>query len=153
MSREIERKWLLKTLPKIVWESKVEIKQIYVFSKDKVEIRLRLLDNHRCILTQKIGKGLSREEFEVELPTEAYHVLERLSLGRRIHKVRHKKDGWEIDAFKTLHLFLMEKEFGSEEEARDVVFPTWLQDFIIKEVTDDYRYTNKNIALHGLPSE
>jgi adenylate cyclase len=44
-------------------------------------------------------------------------------------------------------LLTAEMEFFNEEESNIFVAPEWLSE----EVTDDKRYKNQNLALHGIP--
>ena len=92
--------------------------------------------------------GISRYEFEYEVPVEdGYHMME-LFCEDIVQKTRYKfkEEGkiWEVDIFKEDNdgLILAEVELESEDE--EIAFPY----FIGKEVTDDERYYNKNLAKY-----
>lgn len=61
------------------------------------------------------------------------------------------KDGYvaELDKYreKLLGLFTVEVEFPTVAKAEAFVAPAWFGD----EITNDVRYTNKNLAEHGHP--
>jgi CYTH domain-containing protein len=98
-----------------------------------------------------IAYGIN-EEVEREISSDVY---DKISLTRWdsstkiIAKKRHVFEWnglvWELDQFMTpVDIWLLEVELPSMEEEIDL--PDWIK--VIKEVTDDYRYTNHQIA-HG----
>lgn len=152
--REIERKFLVTSLPvDLGSHSHVEICQGYVaIDGDGTEVRLRLKGN-KCFQTVKSGGGLSREEYEVELTRGQFDVLWPATEGRRVEKTRYEipddRLTIELDVYKGQLAGLMtaEVEFSSESESCDYSPPSWIG----SDVTDDDRYKNKNLALHGHP--
>lgn len=147
MALEIERKFLLKDDS---WTSQVVrshvLKQGYLASSPGPTVRIRTSDQ-RAFLTIK-GKttGISRVEFEYEIPMEEALELLKLSANAPIEKTRHivKADGhvWEIDVFEgaNLGLVLAEVELQSEDEQIDL--PAWIG----MEVSDDPRYFNSYLS-------
>ena len=147
MALEIERKFLLKDDS---WTSQVArshvLKQGYLASSPGPTVRIRTSDQ-RAFLTIK-GKttGISRVEFEYEIPMEEALELLKLSANAPIEKTRHivKADGhvWEIDVFEgaNLGLGLAEVELQSEDE--QIVLPAWIG----MEVSDDPRYFNSYLS-------
>ena len=152
--KEIERKFLVAALPEQLESfSHVEISQGYLaIDKDGTEVRLRLKGT-RCFQTVKSGGGLSRQEYEVELTQDQFDGLWPATEGRRVEKTRYEiPEGAltiELDVYKGQLAGLMtaEVEFSSESESRGYSPPAWMGD----DVTDDSRYKNKNLALHGTP--
>jgi len=152
-SKEIERKFLVKELPKGYkeWKSE-EILQGYIIAGDDGEVRIRKKGN-RYYLTVKGAGDLSRPEKEIELTEEQYKTLWPLTIGRRIKKVRYEKELGhsiaELDIYKEKlkGLKIVEVEFTSEKEANNFKAPPWFGE----EVTRDARYKNKNLAVNGKP--
>lgn len=143
---EIERKFLVKTLPDDLsrYPSR-HITQVYV-STDPV-IRARKKDED-YILTLK-GKGfLQREEFELPLTKEQFKRLSAKAEGRAISKRRYciplGKYTVELDIFEPPFdpLILAEVEFDSVEEANAFVPPEWFGE----DVTHENEYTNSAIS-------
>lgn len=131
-----------------------EISQGYIQADELSEIRLRRRgDQLTCTL--KTGKGLARHEQEIELGPILFDRLWPLTEGRRLNKVRYEMgEGglvWEVDVFERelLGLKVVEVEFASEQDAASFSVPDWFG----REVTQDERYKNKNLALNGLPGE
>lgn len=147
---EIERKFLV-TLKDYLgaWEFKV-IEQYYTHISDEQEIRYRRKGN-KFFKTEKIGNGLSRKENEHEISEEEYKINEADKIGNLIKKTRYEKNGWELDEYisPTTEYYVLEKEFSSVEESENYELPKEVN--LIKEITEDKRYKNKNLALNGFP--
>jgi len=125
------------------------------------EMRIRRLINlytgevNYC-LTFKTSGTLSRQEFEVAIPVWLFDSLKTTTtkqLLKNIHFIAYANHRLEFHVYtdKSLAgLIIMECEFTNEQEA--VLFrpPHWLD--IAKEVTEDIRYQNKNLATSGIPS-
>ncbi len=156
MGREIERKFIVDKYPAIgihknsIHYCETNIEQGYF--RDGLT-RIRITDygiygeNPQAFLTIKSKRnGISRYEFEYEVPVEdGYHMME-LFCEDVVQKTRYrfKEEGkiWEVDIFKEDNdgLILAEIELKSEDE--DIVLPY----FIGREVTDEEKYYNKNLA-------
>lgn len=144
---EIERKFLIKQLPKDLekFENK-EIEQAYLCREPVVRVR-REDDNY--YMTYK-GKGLMiREEYNLPLTREAYEHLKTKADGRVIHKTRYliPQQGHltiELDVFhgELAPLVLAEVEFATEEDALHYVMPEWFQE----DVTNNPAYHNSNMS-------
>lgn len=155
MSKEIERKWLIDEFPvNLISNSSFEVNQIYLeVSNEKDEVRLRKKGN-RYFLTVKKGEGIEREETQIEIPFETYNSLSCLQVCKdKVKKTRYEiKDGpytIELDFYKgnLEKLVTAEVEFNTIEESKSYIAPSWFG----REVTDDKRYKNKNLARDGLP--
>jgi adenylate cyclase len=151
-SAEIERKYLLSTLPpRALLGDGVAITQGYIDSGDP-EIRVRRL-GARHFLAIKSGEGLRRLEVEVEISADTHGRLWALTEGARVVKTRYRlNDGghsWEIDEYAEAlsGLYTAEVELTSITDA--VTPPAVLS--IVREVTDDPRYWNKHLARRGRP--
>jgi CYTH domain-containing protein len=154
MGREVERTFLVDDVPaKVRRWPETAIQQGYLaIQKDGTEVRVRKLDAG-CVLTVKRGAGLEREEVEVSLDPEAFTVLWPLTEGRRVHKTRYV-GRWsgrriELDVYKDAHagLVMAEVEFPDAEASDAYTPPSWFG----REVTEDRRFTNQQLASRGLP--
>jgi CYTH domain-containing protein len=152
MGTEIERKYLLDRLPSdIQLNAGEKIHQGYIVADGRSSLRIRSKGSG-FYLTVKRGRGLIREEVEIELSQEQFSELWPLTQGWRLEKTRYGHN-WkeyliEIDAFEgpLTGLVMAEVEFLNEADARAFVPPS----FFGREVTGDRTFTNMNLALHGL---
>lgn len=155
MSQEIERKFLVRSLPDMDGATKAIVRQGYLTAPDdSTEIRLRQ-KNDRYFLTLKGGGGLVRVERETEITQAQFDTFWPETEGRRVEKERFTgqlSDGhqFELDVFQgsLASLLLVEVEFGTEDAAHSFTPPDWFGE----DVTSDKRYKNKNMAISGLPS-
>jgi CYTH domain-containing protein len=148
-AREIERKFLVRTLPgDLTSYAHTEISQGYLVSMDDgLQVRLRKA-GERYSLTYKRGMGNVREEREVELTAEQFAALWPATEGKRLCKTRYEIPFGdrvvEIDVYGGRHegLIVAEVEFDAEEAAKDFQPPDWLGE----DVTGDSRYSNQLLA-------
>ena len=152
MHVEIERKYLLKRLPKLPEPLDVlEIDQGYLPGRNVLE-RLRRQRSRdgtvRYFRTVKLGAGVERIELEDETDAPTFDHLWLLTEGRRLRKRRHRvangSDVWEIDEFMDRPLVLAELELTRADAP--VRFPDWLTPALVREVTDEPEYTNRSLA-------
>jgi CYTH domain-containing protein len=154
MGIEIERKFLVDHLPSNYDHlTGMTIRQGYVISAEGgVELRIRQKQG-RFIQTIKAGRGLSRTEIEIELSADQFQQLWPHTDGRRVSKTRYRvkvgEHTAELDQFdgNLAGLFLVEVEFVSVDDARQFKPPDWFG----VDVTEDRRYKNKHLAVHGIP--
>ena len=105
-------------------------------------------------LTIKSGEGVGRQEFEVEISTSTFEKLWPLTQGARVAKTRYTlQDGeysWEVDEYgESLRgLYIAEVELTSDSE--QVTPPALL--VVVRDVTQDERYKNRNLAIRGVPA-
>ena len=149
MAQEIERKFLvLDDSFKHEAFSKSHIVQGYICSERGRTVRVRIRDE-RAYLTIKgpsENGGLSRYEFEREIPLEDGKQMMRLCEPGIIDKtrwlVKSGKHTFEVDEFfgDNEGLVVAEVELAYEDE------PYKKPHFIGKEVTGDRRYYNSQLA-------
>jgi adenylate cyclase len=150
MGLEIERKFLVKNASwRDVVEDREPILQGYLADTGRATVRVRTKGDRGFMTIKGATTGVSRAEFEYEIPIEDARVmLETLSSLPLIDKVRHRvRCGghlWEVDVFagENAGLVLAEIELASEDE------PFVLPDWVGPEVSDDPRYFNSNLARH-----
>jgi CYTH domain-containing protein len=152
---EIERKFLLTGLPPTMRLARREpIRQGYLALDADTEVRVRITPA-RAVLTVKSGRGSVRIEEEVVLDKRQGDALWELTEGRRVHKTRRRvrvgdavvevdEYGGALDG-----LVVAEVEFDDEAASRSFQPPSWFA----REVTDDPRYSNRNLATDGLPEQ
>lgn len=152
MNIEIERKFLLRGLPDLPPVSDVlEIDQGYIPGVRLLE-RLRRQRHRdgtiRYFRTVKVGSGVERIELEDETDKSTFEHLWQLTEGRRLRKRRHLvPDGnltWEVDEFTDRALHLAELEIETATTA--IRIPDWLKPVLVRDVTDEREYTNRNLA-------
>ncbi len=147
MNIEIERKFLIQKIPKNL-DSKFHIKQFYIHVDDKFVQRLRFFDNKKAIMSLKQNcAGLSRYEFEYEIPLEDAKKIVSITDSIFIEKIRHivyyESMKWEIDEFLGNNKGLLIAEVELEDEKQKIKLPDW----IVQEVTNQNKYFNYNLAL------
>ncbi|MFC2164364.1 CYTH domain-containing protein [Acidobacteriota bacterium] len=154
MTTEIERKFVVHKLPPDLHKlTPKKIIQGYLsITEDGTEIRLRKLEN-AYFQTVKSGQGLKRQEIEIELSESQFSLLWPLTKGKRVEKTRYdipyNNRIIELDIYKgsLKGLVTAEVEFKSQADAEIFAPPAWMD----QEVTQDDRYKNRNLAVHGLP--
>jgi adenylate cyclase len=152
---EIERKLLVDAAPPDLgdWDA-ARLEQGYLAITDDAEVRVRREDGGDAVLTVKSAPGLSRVEEELALPDGAFERLWPLTEGRRLVKVRHRREAapgvvMELDVYEgdLSGLMTLEVEFADEDAARAWTPPAWAG----REVTGDKAYANQSLAVHGRP--
>lgn len=148
---EIERKYLLRSLPPIcAGREATELNQGYLPGEKLIErVRRKRKGGREVYLrTVKSGAGLKRIEIEETCSAEVFHALFALTEGHRVCKRRYRvPDGdlvWEIDEFRDRELYLAEVELPHEDV--EVTIPEWLEPHLEREVTDDSSYVNAVLA-------
>ena len=153
---EIEKKFLITEIPLDLSDFTFDrIIQGYILTtSDGSEVRIRIKGDE-FFLTAKSGGGLKRVEAEIKLAKEQFDKLWLFTEGSRINKKRYSiKYGnyvIELDLYeeKLKGLIVAEVEFENEDDASSFNPPAWFG----RDVTEDYRYKNRNLALYGLQSE
>ncbi len=142
---EIERKYLIKTLPDLKDYEMIHIKQGYISTTPVIRIRQK---NEAYILTCK-GKGLiAREEFELQITKEEYEHLATKTdypmIEKRRYLIPYNNHTVELDIFDGMlsGLTLAEVEFASMEDANRFMPPLWFG----RDVSSDARYQNNQLT-------
>jgi CHAD domain-containing protein/CYTH domain-containing protein len=156
---EIERKYLLKPSVlelRIPGTYCVAITQFYTHVSPNKSVRYRSVEGS-YFKTVKIGTGGIREEREKEISAKRYKKRQKKRIGLFIKKRRcfFAIDGVEysVDIYEKplQNLYVLEVEFVDEEAYRNFSLPDQIKTHVLKEVTDDACYKNKNLALFGAP--
>lgn len=144
---EIERKYLIKTLPDNLDKYPFRtIEQGYLNTAPVVRIRR---DNARYELTYKSKGLMSREEYNLPLDKDSYEHLKTKIDGRLIEKKRYmipltETLTIELDLFggELSPLILAEVEFPDEESALSFTPPEWFGE----DVTFSGKYHNSTLS-------
>ncbi len=154
MGQEIERKFLVQSMPDLSQAKAAEIRQGYLTAPgDSVELRLRQ-KGALHFLTLKGEGDVVRREDEAEITAEVFETFWPATEGRRVEKTRYTgalPGGWdyEFDVFAGAldGLCMVEVEFPDEEAANGFTPPDWFG----AEVSKDKRYKNRSLAIDGRP--
>lgn len=150
LTLEIERKWLVKIPENIESFPCHIIEQAYLNPEKGFQGRIRRWDD-RYIYTEKArtGSSMTRIENERELTGEEYARLKEHTILNVVKKKRYiiPYGGltFELDVFENnddKDYGLMEAELPDESTAAEA--PDFVE--IVKDVTDDPYYTNRNLA-------
>ncbi len=146
---EIERKFLVneslwaqlsKPTPK-------RIQQAYLSNDSNCTVRVRTKGTKGFLTIKGKSVGISRSEYEYEIPLEEAEKMIAEFCAKVLSKDRYEiqvgKHVWEVDVFhgKLAPLIVAEIELGSEDEIFD------LPDWVGKEVSDDVEYFNSRLIL------
>ena len=150
MSKEIERKFLVKGEFKTLATDKIPIKQGYLCFDPERTVRVRLKGDkgYLTIKGKSDESGLSRFEWEKEITLSEAEKLLRICEPGVINKTRYLvKSGdhtFEVDEFydENEGLIIAEVELKFEDEKFKK--PEWLGE----EVSGDVRYYNANLIKH-----
>jgi len=148
MATEIERKWLVRSLPDLTGRVGVQVRQGYLTrDSDSVEVRLRSMGD--CFFqTVKSRGGLVRQEVEWEISEQQFHILWPFVKDRTLEKLRYRihfaDREIELDVYQggLGGLVVAEVEFVDAESAQLFSPPSWMG----LEVTNDPRFRNSALA-------
>ena len=145
MALEIERKFLVTGAQ---WRrpDAQRLSQGYLSRDKQRTVRVRIAGEQAFLTIKGETRGATRAEFEYEIPVADAGQLLAMCEGPLVEKLRHvlvhAGHTWEVDEFlgDNQGLVVAEIELASEQAPFDK--PDWLG----REVTDDPRYYNSNLA-------
>ncbi|MNJ85521.1 CYTH domain protein [compost metagenome] len=145
--KEIERKFLVndELLDVVKYLQSKKIRQGYISESDGKTVRVRTKGEKGYLTIKGKSSGISRDEFEYEIPFEDANQLLQKFCPKVLEKERFDliigEKKWEIDIFhgKLEGLIIAELELESEDETFEL--PGWIQ----KEVSDDVQYYNSRL--------
>jgi len=157
MAIEIERKFLLANDDWRALVSRSDIMQQAYLNRVEISddastagasVRVRIVGARAWLNLKAAKRGLSRAEFEYEIPlTDAQSMLS-MAIGRTVEKKRHyvELNGlvWEIDEFEGCNQGLLVAELELQSEQQTFVRPNWLG----REISTQLRYYNASLAIH-----
>jgi CYTH domain-containing protein len=148
MAREIERKFLVKNDDYKKQAQGTLYMQGYLNSAVERVVRVRTVNDKGFITIKGRTTGISRLEFEYEVPfkdvADMLEICEKPIIEKHRYKVDYKGYTWEIDEFHGANqdLTVAEIELPSEEAVFEK--PSWVG----REVSGDPRYFNSNLINH-----
>ena len=145
--KEIERKFLVKDelLDVVKYLQSKKIRQGYISDIDGKTVRVRTKGEKGYLTIKGKSSGISRDEFEYEIPFEDANQLLLNFCPKVLEKERFDliigEKKWEIDIFhgKLEGLIIAELELASEDETFEL--PGWIRE----EVSDDVQYYNSRL--------
>ena len=147
MAIECERKYLVNSDFRPHATASQRITQGYLSTSPTVRIRLYGTRGFITIKSKSLDGGLSRHEWEYEIPASEAEQMLRLCNGvidKERYIVPFEGQQWEVDVFHGANegLIVAEIELSSPDEV--VATPPWRG----KEVTGDVRYYNSHLTQH-----
>lgn len=147
MPREIERKFLVRTNAWSPGGLGNRLTQGYLARGSGCTVRVRISDDREAWLTLKgRSEGISRLEFEYQIPIADARELLALCDGPPIEKTRFRIDFggtlWEVDVFHGANEGLVVAEVELDDETDDPPLPPWVG----REVSRESRYFNSRLA-------
>jgi adenylate cyclase len=143
---EIERKFLLKNSGWRGLGTGTVYRQGFLSTIKERVVRVRIAGDKATLTIKGANKGISRQEFEYEIPmADAENLLSNLCEKPIIEKTRyvikHEENTWEVDEFEGENkgLFVAEVELNSANQTFNK--PDWIGE----DVSDDNRYYNSNL--------
>lgn len=149
MATETEHKYLVdaELWKHITPDKSAEIKQAYLFSTAEKTVRVRTAGEKGFITIKGKSVGASRPEYEYEIPLADANEMIKNFCDKVVEKTRHyvsyKNKTWEVDVFESLNAGLIVAEIELDSEDEKYAKPDWVG----KDVTDDKRYANANLAV------
>ncbi|PLK45667.1 CYTH domain-containing protein [Emticicia sp. TH156] len=148
MALEIERKYLVQTDKWYCLEKNAGqlFRQGYILKTPEKTIRVRLTEQTAYMTIKGATTGMTRTEFEYEIPKDdATALLDNFAeteLSKIRHEVIHAGKTWEVDVFlgENEGLIVAEIELNSEDESFEI--PEWIG----AEVTGIEQYYNSRLS-------
>jgi adenylate cyclase len=149
MAKEIERKFLVDRrhdeIESLTSTPGMEIKQGYIASNDTGVVRVRTMDDQAFLTIKGATSGITRSEYEYEIPKRDAEEMLSTLCGSALEKKRwlFPLEGGltvEVDYFPQIDLMIAEVELASEDQVFDK--PEWL----LEDVSSCPEYYNNKIA-------
>jgi CYTH domain-containing protein len=148
MAVETERKFLVRGDD---WRSMgraVPYAQGYLQRGTGRTVRVRIAGEEAFLTVKGPVTGISRQEFEYQVPVEDARIMLTLCDGPVIEKTRtkipHGDHLWEVDEFLGDNAGLIVAEVELSDPDEKVALPSWIG----VEVTGDPRYYNSNLTVN-----
>lgn len=157
---EIERKFLLKSIPKSNLIDSINIEQLYLKNNNIWE-RVRCWTSKKTNKTKyihtiktSISKGVNFEDEKLITEEEFNSFKEKCFKSnldsRQIFKTRHiypqGKLKWEVDEFHNDYRLIV-AEIETPTENYSINIPKYISDLILLEVTGLKQFSNRNLSL------
>ncbi|MES2375145.1 MAG: CYTH domain-containing protein [Bacteroidota bacterium] len=150
MGIEIERKFLVdhkqwQQLPK---PAGTKMQQGYMVNENDRTIRLRITDK-QAYLTFKSGTaGISRNEYEYEIPVneaaQLFAQFVKTGLEKTRYCITYETKLWEVDVFEGDNQGLVVAEIELDSDDEQFEHPPW----VTVEVSGEEKYYNSSLSTH-----
>lgn len=130
MNMEIERKFILKSLPEIDLGTKLEYKRYFIYSNNGIEMRIQQKGNSfELERKEKIDNLVSKKD-KIMITKEEFNTLKKISessIERDSYIVKVDEYEVSIKVYTGVYegLIRAEIEFDSKEEAQNYIAPAW----------------------------
>lgn len=155
MAIEVERRFLVK--PDAWWSLVAHMRlkgqeyvQGYLCMGEKAVVRIRMAAGQAWITVKGKTHDATRQEFEYAIPlSDAREMLTKLCGNHLIKKTRYhllpdEEGYWEVDVFHDENEGLIIAERELMHPKQHLILPDWIE----REITDDPRYFNMQLAIH-----
>jgi len=146
MALEIERKFLVTDDSWKIGATGLRMSQGYLSNDPERTVRVRIAGEKAWLTIKGKSEGISRAEFEYEIPVSDAGELLGLCLPTVIDKTRYEVNFeghlWEIDVFHGENTGLVVAEVELENEDISPEMPPWIG----SEVSGDVRYFNSKLS-------
>lgn len=146
MATEIERKFLLKSEAWRYDAKASKIRQAVLAHEPQCIVRIRVRDDRAYVTIKGPRLGISRAEFEYEVPLQEGEALLAMAPHPVVEKTRYLVPFagfvWEIDEFHGRNQGLIVAEIELPAEDTPFEIPHWLGE----EVSQEERYSNSELA-------
>jgi adenylate cyclase len=146
MSKEIERKFLIKNESWKIGSKLTSYRQGYLSTNIERIVRVRTIDQKGFLTIKGKTTGISRSEFEYEIPLDDANIMldvlcEKPLIEKNRAKIAYKGLIWEVDEFFGENQGLVVAEVELQDENQTFEKPEWIGE----EVSGDPRYFNSNL--------
>jgi adenylate cyclase len=152
MATEIERKFIARPMDYATLGQGRQLRQGYLSrsadSCDQATVRVRIDDNRATLTIKGKNSGITRAEFEYNIPLIDADELLQLCDGPLIEKTRYciayRGHTFEVDVFEGDNAGLIVAEVELQHADEHVELPAWIE----REVSHDVRYYNSNLTTN-----
>lgn len=146
--KEIERKFLVNSRIGNVLEKSEHkvIRQGYISKENDATVRVRTKGMRGFLTVKGKPSGITRSEFEYEIPyDDAVEMMDEFCtaiITKKRYLVQHDHLIWEVDVFSGKLDGLIIAEIELQQENEEIQLPEWAD----REVTHDHSYSNSELA-------
>ncbi len=149
---EIERKFLVSSTD-FMHEAQrsYPIRQGFICTRPEAAVRIRITEEQAYITIKGASSddGISRYEWEKEIPVDEARELMKLCTGEIIRKTRYEVPAnggllWEIDVFEGNNLGLIIAEIELPQPSAKIDLPPWID----REITGQEKYYNLQLSIN-----
>lgn len=157
---EIERKFLLKSLPEIAPEDSIDIEQLYLY-RDNIWERVRSWKSKKTgevkfihTIKTSISKSaniedeklITKEDFDIFKSQCFLPESQSLQIFKTRHLYPHGKLCWEVDEFHNNYKLII-AELEIPKKNYQISIPDYISDLILLEVTGVKQFSNRSLSL------